>query len=60
MRCYLFTNNVVTRVTCCKMNQCPNFLPGARILYGYSLVTRWLLIHALLQLLDAASHEVPN
>ena len=37
-----------------------NFLLEARILHGYSLVARWLLVHALLQLFDAASHKVPN
>ena len=32
----------------------------AWLLVGYSLVTRWLLVQSLLQLFDAASHEVPN
>ena len=53
--------NVVTCFTRCKMYQ---FLPGswdfACLLVGYLFVTRWLLIHALLQLFDAASHEVPS
>ena len=53
--------NVVTRVTPCKIQQFPteswNF---AWLLVGYPLVTRWLLVHALLQLFDAASHKVPN
>ena len=39
--------NVVTRVTRCKMQQ---FLTGswnlAWLLIDYSLVTRWLLVHA--------------
>ena len=37
-----------------------NFLLEAEVLHGYSLVTCWLLVHALLQLYDAASHEVSN
>ena len=53
--------NVVTCFTRCKMYQ---FLPAswdfAWLLVGYLLVTRWLLIHALLQLFDAAAHEVPS
>ena len=53
--------NMVTRVTHCQMHQFPtgssNF---AWLLVGYSLVARWLLGHALLQLFDAVSHKVPN
>ena len=41
--------NVVTRITRCKTHQ---FLTGiwifAWLLFGYSLVTPWLLVHALL------------
>ena len=46
--------NVVTRVTLCYS------LLEARIVHGYSLVTHWLLVHALLQLFDAVSYKVPN
>ena len=53
--------NVVTCFTRCKMYQ---FLPGswdfAWLLVGYLLVTCWLLVRALLQLFDVASHEVPS
>ena len=53
--------NVVTRVTRCKMHQ---FVTGSWnfiwLLVAYSLLTRWLLVHALPQLFDAAFHEVPN
>ena len=53
--------NMVTRVTRCKIQQ---FLTGSWnftwLLVGYSLVTRWLLLRALLQLFDAAFHEVSN
>ena len=37
-----------------------NFLHEAGILHGYSLVTLRLLVHALLQLFDAAFQQVPN
>ena len=40
--------------------KCTNFLLEAELLHDYSLVTRRLLVHALLQLFDAASLEVPN
>ena len=53
--------NAVTRVTRCKMHQ---FLTGswnfAWLPGDYSLVTRCLFVHALLQLFAAASHKVPN
>ena len=43
--------NVVIRVTRCKMQQ---------LKLEFCMVTRWLLVRALLQLFDAAFHEVPN
>ena len=53
--------NVVARVTRCKIHQLfigsYNF---AWLLVGYSFVTRWLLVYALLQLFDAASYKLPN
>ena len=49
--------NVANRVSRCKVHR---FLLEATVLHGYSLVTRWLLVHALLQLFDVASHKVPN
>ena len=53
--------NMVNRITRCKIQQC---LTGSGIfawlLIVYSLFTRCLLVHAVLQLFDAAFHEVPN
>ena len=52
--------NMVTLFTCCKMQQ---LLTGnwnfAWLLVGYLLVTRWLLVHASLQLFDITFQEVP-
>ena len=47
--------NLVTSVVKCK-----NFLLEAGMFHGYSLVIRWLLVHALLKLFDADFHEVSN
>ena len=53
--------NVVTRVTRCKMHQFPTGRWNtAWLLVVSSLVTRWLLVHTLLQLFYAVSHKVPN